>query len=199
MKKLSAAILLAVSIPILIFALAMAGAAFFQAFKGFTFNEDVISECEQKHPYSTIGQLVCQDRVVRRHEASAKEQRAKGCVEDDKKRMYELVSRVRQIGIDASSKNIAETVKTIKATYPDLSTELRIDKNQNGSFGDGTMIVGIRTICASGYRVLINLDSDKDNKPKLFRVWEKTPPNSKITTPDDGTTEVFLEKYYWAK
>ena len=129
---------------------------------GFTFDEDVLTKCEIKHPNDFIARIVCNGNVVKENERLL-------CTEKNEKYLEKELIELYSI-LDANYPTKIQTIADIvNKKYNFTSSILNDSRDPLRSI----LVFPIGLKCEKPDRYIVNIYEDKNNIIRAMRLWKE--------------------------
>ena len=157
----------------------------------YTFNEEVLQECGQKHPNDIAGRIVCNNRMENEFCLKREEQKINSKVND-------LISTIQKKDVsnlnDAS--DLINSLNDLKNHK--LKAEI-IDRNDNAKGADGKalriLVSNIQSKCIGDKYYILSVYQNKDRILNAVRVWIGG--TSHNTNDENAKKDIRLEDLDW--
>jgi hypothetical protein len=157
----------------------------------YTFDEEVLERCGQKHPNDIAGRIICNNRVQKELCLKREEREINARVED-------LISTIQKKEI-SNLNDASELINTLSDLKNQKLTAKIIDRSDNAKGTDGkvlrVLISSIQSKCTGDQYYLLNLYQNKDRILTGARVWIRSASNN--TNDENAKKEVRFVNLDW--
>jgi hypothetical protein len=151
--------------------------------QGFTFDYEVLTECERRHPNDFIARTVCNGKV----ESEVREKKARECV---LKQRWKLISTHKDLLHEFLIENGDEGIGAISERLKAIGYGTTILRSKSD---DAPTIVFDKPIaCKTEAKLLFNIKFNDDKKIRHLAAW--------ISYPEDFRLyEIYIEEFNWRR
>ena len=146
---------------------------------GFTFDEDVLTKCEVKHPNDFIARIVCNGNVVKENERLL-------CAEKNEKYLEKELTELYSI-LDANYPSKIHTIAEIVNKKYNITSSIVNDSRDPLR---SILVFSIGLKCEKPDHYIVNMYEDKNNIIRAMRLWKE---NKK----DPGKYDERIFSYDW--
>lgn len=135
---------------------------FYPLICGFTFNYEILTACEIKHPNDFIARVVCNNK-------EEKILKQKNCADSLEKDLDNKFTKIKALVELNKSNNYLTFAKDFKDILNLEVTYLSSDKDPSKKI----LVSNLNLKCDSGYSIYINIHGNSKNEPNYMSVWRK--------------------------
>jgi len=138
--------------------------------QGFTFDYEILTECEKRHPNDFVARVVCNNKM----EDEVREQKALRCVEEQKGKLISLHQEpLHRLLIDNGKEEVGAIQELLRVSG--YNSSVVSPKSEEGT----TLVFDKPIPCKTKARLLFNLRFDKAGLPKSLHGWISYPDSMK--------------------